>query len=145
MNDNELRKNIKKLQNCVTKVEELSQAKLHWQDQGVKNVRTKIIKAVQEIFGPNSIEAKQCTNWDLLWHGGHNLNDSDSTRQKKYEAGIPQTNKKLLGYIENLEEQLDEIDSNYQPTQQELQDTLDEFNDKIGVIINSDHPLIMEK
>ena len=94
---------ITTLRKRIAEVRALDSDVVRYDDAQVETVESNIQNSILEIFGPNSPEYKQYSDFDI-WHGGYNTRDPRNIRQIKFATGIPQSVTKLEGLISRLEE-----------------------------------------
>jgi len=99
----EIDRGIAKLLRRIEDVTKLDPQQVRFDDVKIDNVESNIRETIREIYGSNSPEFNDHSS-HRIWHGVHNYLDSESTRQEKFAAGIPQTVTMLEGLISRLEE-----------------------------------------
>lgn len=104
----EIELGIRKLNRRIEQVKLLNDESVRVDDQRVDNAEADISNTILEIFGPNSLEYRN-NQYYQIWNGPHIIKDSESSRQIKFEQGIPQAIIFLEGLIRRLEEKRDDI------------------------------------
>jgi predicted nucleotide-binding protein len=129
----DINRGIAKLRRRVDEVRSLTDHAIEFDDTRVDNVEASVREAIREVFGQRSPEFKD-HQYHRIWRGGLNMGDSRSTRQAKYQAGVPQTVTMIEGLISRLEEKKLDVEGE-QPQRPTLEDTTIDQERKHNVLV----------
>lgn len=104
----EAKQAIQKLERRIIEVRALSEKKVRYNDQVARNAQQNIRDAILEIYGELSPEFRS-HGYHEIWNGQHVMGMDESSKQRNFEGGIPQTVTMLEGLIERLNERLLEL------------------------------------
>lgn len=107
----EIERGIRKLNRRIEEIKKLKDDNVPFDNARVDSAETNIRESIRTVFGQNSPEFRDHEHHHI-WHGGYNLMEDEYERQRKYEAGIPQTITMLEGLIARLEEKREEMGEN---------------------------------
>jgi len=110
----EIDRGIVKLRRRIEEVNGLDPRKILFNDAKIDIVEANIRESIREVFGSRSPEFDDHEH-HRIWHGGYNMMESDSERQRKFADGIPQTVTMLEGLISRLEEKREDLESDLAP------------------------------
>jgi len=98
-----------KLRRRIDQLNELNACEVEYNDQTVENIEHQIIDTILDVFGASSSQFHTHQYYEI-WEGSHILDEGDSTKQRKFEAGIPKAITMLEGLIRQLEEKRLDLD-----------------------------------
>lgn len=138
----EIELGIKKLRRRIEEIQNLDPNSVPYDDAKVNMLESKINMTIQDVFGPNSQEFRDY-GYHRIWHGGHNMMDTDAQRQAKFATGIPQTITMLEGLISHLEEKHEDLIYDQKPEQIPQSDPLKKSR-KVFIVHGHDEPNTMK-
>ena len=92
---------IQKLRRRLSEVELLREEKVHVDDQRGDNAESSIRETILSIFGPHSPEYSE-HQYHSIWAGARGINESEHSRQQKFQSGISATLTMLQGLVQRL-------------------------------------------